>query len=196
MMEPLLVIASTVVFAELELHSSRISLIIWFNVEVPNDVRYHQVKSGKTLADTVLNAECCLGGKLQDTNIKECFIFMNREKLIHWNDDEQGPNNQDGGADEQVPMEQHVGVNVQNADQDGDADEQVPNEQDGDVNEQPPNEQDIGAKEQHVYQDEGANGQVPNDQEGGANGQVPNDQGAANEQNDDQDGGANEQVPD
>ncbi|KAF3621876.1 hypothetical protein FXO38_02540 [Capsicum annuum] len=132
MMEPLLVIASTVVFAELELHSSRISLIIWFNVEVPNGVRYHQVKSGKTLADTVLNAECCLGGKL--------------EKLVHWNDDEQGPNNQDGGANEQVP-----------------------NEQDGDVNEQPPNEQDIGANEQNVYQDEGANGQVPNDQEGAAN---------------------------
>ncbi|KAM3231884.1 hypothetical protein P3L10_017243 [Capsicum annuum] len=94
---------------------------------------------------------------------------MKWEKLVHWNDDEQGPNNQDGGANEQVPMEQHVDVNVQNADQDGDADEQVPNEQDGDVNEQPPNEQDIGANEQNVYQDEGANGQVPNDQEGAAN---------------------------
>ncbi|WMV35862.1 hypothetical protein MTR67_029247 [Solanum verrucosum] len=114
-------------------------------------------------------------------------LFTTANRLVCWNNvtlldlllegnNEQAPNDQDGGADEeqdydqngganeQVPNEQDLGSNGQNADQNGDA-----------------NEQDLGANEQNVDQDGDANEQ---------------DLGS-NEQNADLDGngGINEQVP-
>ncbi|KAG5624625.1 hypothetical protein H5410_009843 [Solanum commersonii] len=106
-------------------------------------------------------------------------MILNR--LVCWNNvtlldlllegnNEQAPNDQDGGADEeqdhdqngganeQVPNEQDLGSNEQNADQNGDANEQNV-DQDGDAN-----EQDLGSNEQNADLDGngGINEQVPN----------------------------------
>ncbi|XP_055831101.1 protein yippee-like At3g08990 [Solanum dulcamara] len=140
-------------------HFANISNHAWvfhnmFNVEVPEDEGYHLVVDGKTLAYTYcIKCRNLLGWKLiaiaqYSRYLREGIFIMT---LRNHGPIEQGPNNQDGDANEQ------------NADQDGDANEQVPNEQGGDVN-----AQHVGANEQNTDQDEWANEQIPNDQQGGA----------------------------
>ncbi|CAN4100940.1 unnamed protein product [Withania somnifera] len=111
-----------------------------FNVEVPEEERYHQVVDGKTLADTYCN-QCgmLLGWKLiaisqPSKYYREGKFYMRLNKLIYWNDltllsfllggdHEQTPINKmlikDGDANKQIPNEQNLGDNEQNADQDG-----------------------------------------------------------------------------
>ncbi|KAL3336052.1 hypothetical protein AABB24_032001 [Solanum stoloniferum] len=161
-----------------------------FSVQVAEDYR---VIDGMTVADTYcVQCRNLLGWKIitvpqpsSSHTVGRFVMILNR--LVCWNNvtlldlllegnNEQAPNDQDGGADEeqdndqngganeQVPNEQDLGSNEQNADQNGDA-----------------NEQDLGANEQYVDQDGDANEQ---------------DLGS-NEQNADLDGngGINEQVP-
>ncbi|KAH0659727.1 hypothetical protein KY285_029423 [Solanum tuberosum] len=85
-----------------------------FNVEVPEDKRYHQVeKNGRTVADTYcIKCGNLLGRKLISIDkpcsyIREGVFFISLHKV--------GLTNQDGGVNEQA-----AGANVQ----DGDADEQ------------------------------------------------------------------------
>ncbi|KAK4376014.1 hypothetical protein RND71_006691 [Anisodus tanguticus] len=84
-----------------------------FNVEVPaDDLSYHQQENGNTLVDTY-----CV----------KCGMLLGH-KLYYW--DELLYNDQVGGANEQGPKDQDAGANEQNADQDGGANEQDPNDQD------------------------------------------------------------------
>ncbi|MCD7457788.1 hypothetical protein HAX54_036180 [Datura stramonium] len=105
-----------------------------FNVEVPEDERYHQAVDGKTRANTYcVGCGMLLGWKLiavpkQSMYIREGGYLMRLHKLIYWNDvtlltflmggaNEQAPNDQDGGANEQ-DHDQDVGTDEEDADQD------------------------------------------------------------------------------
>uniref|UniRef100_M1DNL0 Yippee domain-containing protein n=1 Tax=Solanum tuberosum TaxID=4113 RepID=M1DNL0_SOLTU len=123
-----------------------------FSVEVAEDEQYHRGIDDMTLAETYcVQCRNLLGWKIiaisqpSRSHIVGGFI-MRLNEIICWNNvllldllfggnNEQAPNDQDGGS------------NKQNVDQDGDA-----------------NEQDLGTNEENANQDEngGINGQVPN----------------------------------
>ncbi|XP_059302098.1 uncharacterized protein LOC132054033 [Lycium ferocissimum] len=101
-----------------------------FNVEIPDDMSYHEQVNGNTLVDTYcVRCRMLLGWKLiavsHPSRHKLSYWNDPRHRLSYWNDE------QDGGANEQAPNDQDEGANEQNADQ-----EQVPNEQDLAANEQ------------------------------------------------------------
>ncbi|XP_055831100.1 uncharacterized protein LOC129900200 [Solanum dulcamara] len=169
-----------------------------FNVEVPEDKRYHQVEGGRTRADTYcVDCRNLLGWKLIAVSepsryCREGGFHMRLDELTYWNevtlldflsggDNEQAPNDQDGGADEQ-DHDQDVGANEQDHNHNGGA-----NEQNAD--------QDVGTNGQDHDQNGGTNEENA-DQDGDANEQDHDQNGDANEENADQDVGANEQNVD
>ncbi|KAF3679911.1 hypothetical protein FXO38_02543 [Capsicum annuum] len=225
------VVASFAVFAKVVFHSSSITFLI-FHVVVPNNVNYRRVVDGNTLANVYcINCRILLGWELiavaQPSQYYVVGRFFMRLKQIMYlsgvtlhdslfgGANEQAPNQQDGGAIDQVG-----GVNEQNHDEDGhnepllrDLNEElglpyelVPDEQvlggneqnadrDGNANEQIPTEQDLGANEPNADQDGEFNEQVPNEQDVDVNEQNA-DLDGDNEQNHDQDEGGNDQNND
>ncbi|KAK4719937.1 hypothetical protein R3W88_018275 [Solanum pinnatisectum] len=131
-----------------------------FRVEVAENEPQHGVIDGMNL--TVAVTYCVQCGNLLMWKIIETSVHVYLwDAIISWNNvtlfdflyggnNEQAPNDQDGGADEEQDgdaNEQDLGANEQNVDHDGDA-----------------NEQDLGSNEQNADLDGngGVNEQVPN----------------------------------
>ncbi|KAH0659712.1 hypothetical protein KY285_028330 [Solanum tuberosum] len=96
-----------------DLHAT--SILSWvfhnvFNVEVPEDKRYHQVEEdGRTVADTYcIKCGNLLGWKVIAIVKPSMFI---REGVFIIRLSQIDPNNQDEGANEQVPNDEQGGTN-------------------------------------------------------------------------------------
>ncbi|XP_006350907.2 uncharacterized protein DDB_G0290685-like [Solanum tuberosum] len=200
-----------------------------FNVDNQN---IHQSEFETTLADS-----CCVQcGKLlgwkfiavtqpdMDVMVGTFLMRLNMLSFDEENDDQDGDANdqdeganneqntheQDGGSNQQVPIDQEVGISEQNTDdqdEGGDQDEGTNNEQntdeqDGCGNLQVPIDQEVGISEQNTDdqdeggdQDEGTNNEQNTDEEDGCgNQQVPIDQevGTSEKNTDEQDGGGDQ----
>ncbi|KAH0659698.1 hypothetical protein KY289_028446 [Solanum tuberosum] len=123
-----------------------------FNVLLLDKVNYNGITEVQSLfGTTVASANCgrCrtnLGWKFiaatpQIMCVREGIFLMKLDRLRLCNEEN---------------ADQDLGVNGQNANQDGDANEQAPNDQDGDAN-----EQDLGANGENTHQGGDANEEVP-----------------------------------